>query len=417
MCNLLYDEVQASVLYGHLVREVVDRAALLLGQRPNGVVLTVPASAEDRFRVQARQAVETHDLTVTRLLNQPAAALSAAQLPLDTRFVALVNCGGGTTEVTLAERTDRVTRICATVGDPCLGGEDMVWAVTEGVNRRLSNTAGVDVVTVGQSKAALFGLRAAAEEALQTLCLAQETRLVLDHGGGFGRDLVTVVRRADVDQWLAPLIERIGILCVRALHAGGWAVTEIDEVLLIGDWAHLPQVRECVANTFRRPVAQVQNRDAALLPVFGAALAARETWEAVWDVTPYALGINCYYGQAELFSPIIAANTPIPTPSIGTPGAYTEPYQTRFPDQKSVTLDVLQYRGWRDSDPRGSEPVRPEECELLGSWNFTGLRPEKGRHAPFTVTFGVDLDGILHLYARETATGHELLGQVNRGIG
>ena len=151
------------------------------------------------------------------------------------------------------------------------------------------------------------------------------------------------------------------------------------------------------------------------LPVLGAALA--QGGGLAWDVTPYALGINCTYGQRELFSPIIRPNTQIPTPSVGSQGAYTEAYQTLHRDQKEVSLAVLQYRGEQNPDPYGATPVTPNECEQLGMWTFRGLKPKRGERASFTVTFAVDEDGILHLLAKETATGHSLAIQVDRRIG
>jgi molecular chaperone DnaK len=418
VCNLMYAEVRASEIYGRLVRELIQQASQTLGQKVDEVVLTVPASAEDRFRIQARAAAEAQGVTVRRIINQPAAALLAAQLPPSARRVAVINCGGGATDVSLAQREGGGARVLATAGDAALGGDDMAWAVAEGLNQRFRRTASVDVFAVDDSRAAALGLRAAAAEALQTLCIAPVMTLVLDHGGGFGRDLVAVVRREDVHRWLAPLVERVGALCAQALASAGLAARQVDEVLLTGDWVHLPAVQQQVARAFERPVATLRVQDAALLPVYGAALATADQGALVWDVTPFALGINCYYDDVELFSPIVTANTPIPTPAIGAGSAYTKPYQTRQPDQTSVTLDVLQYRGPRRPDPNlKSGSVRPNECEVLGSWKFDGLRPKKGQRARFTVTFAVDDDGILHLYAQETATGHRLQAHVDRGIG
>jgi molecular chaperone DnaK (HSP70) len=134
-------------------------------------------------------------------------------------------------------------------------------------------------------------------------------------------------------------------------------------------------------------------------------------------VTPYALGINCTYGRRELFSPIVRPNTQIPTPQVESQGAYTESYQTLHADQKEVSLSVLQYRGEQNPNPYGTTPVTPNECEELGMWTFRGLHPKRGERASFTVTFAVDEDGILHLLAKETATGHSLAIQVDRKIG
>lgn len=422
-CNLLYAEVRAGDIYGRLVRTLVDAAQAALGQPVDGVVLTVPASAEDRFRVQARAAAQAQGITVHRLLNQPAAALLALdhQQPHTrsqrTKKVAVVSCSGGTTEVTLAKRSSDGVRILATAGDPLLGGDDFAWQVAEQLNERFRRSAGIDVFGVGDSRVAAQGLRASAEEALQRLAHSPETMLVLDHGGGFGRDLITLVRRADTNEWLQPLLMRVAGLCRRVLEMARLQTNQVDTVMLIGDWAYLPQLQETIAEAFGTPVATLHTAGAEALAVYGAAIAAADNAPTVWDVTPYPLGINCYYGNDELLSPIIKANTPIPTPAAGARGAYTQQYQTRFPDQTRVTLKILQYRGPREPDPHGVGRVFPHECEELGTWEFSGLKPKQGHCADFTVTFAVDADGILQLYAKETATGHSLSARVDRGIG
>jgi molecular chaperone DnaK (HSP70) len=433
LCDLLYAEVRASEVYGRIARALVDAAERAEGEPVESVALAIPAGAEDRFRVQARAAIEAQGIRIHRLINRPAAALLAtrdwrseigdynAQSPISdlqspTR-IAVVDCGGGSTDVSIAERSAAGVRVLATAGDPLLGGDDYTWEVARQLNQRFVHSAGVDVFVVDDSRIAAQGLRAAAEEALRTLGAAHETLLVLDHGGGFGRDLVTVVRRREVDRWLAPLLARVAALCERALAATKLSANQIDAVLLIGEVVELPGVREIVARAFARPISALLTRDAGALATYGAAIAAAEDAPTVWDVTPYPLGINCHYGSEELFSPIVPANTPIPTPPIGASGAFVESYQTLLPDQTNVGLDILQYRGARIPATHGSNRVYPRECELLGSWEFAGLRPPRGRQAPFTVTFAIDADGILHLHAEETGTGHSLAASVDRGIG
>lgn len=417
LCNLLYAEVRASDVYGHLVRTLVDGARQSLGQPIDEVVLTVPASAEDRFRVQARAAVEKQGIRVGRLINQPTAALLATSLPPTDKYVAVLHCGGGSTDVSVAQRSDNHIQILATAGDMQLGGDDFAWAVAEQLNKRFQRTAAINIFEADRSRIASFGLQNAAKNALHTLSLAPQMTLTLDHGGGFGRDLVTIMHRQDIEQWLAPMLKQIAKLCQQVLSASGLKARQINRVVLTGEWSYLPAIQETVAKAFAKQVGQLHTKKAALLPVYGAALASANNGASVWDVTPYPLGINCYYGEVELFSPIIAANTPIPTPPTGDHKAYTEHYTTRFPNQKEVKLDILQYRGLRNPSPTSKNPVYPHECELLGTWRFTGLRPKRGQTAPFSVTFAVDEDGILHLYAKETATGHCLEAAVRRGIG
>jgi molecular chaperone DnaK (HSP70) len=415
-CNLVFAELRASEAFGQIVRALADAAAHSLGEPVDGVVLTVPAGAEDRFRVQARGAVEAQGLRVVRLINQPTAAVLALR-PGAGKLVAVVSCGGGTTEVSLAECRQQGVQIRAVATDPLLGGDDLAWAVAEQINARFQQQDGVDVFAVGDSRAAAQGLWAASKDVLEQLAIGPQARMVLDHGGGFGRDLVMAVRRREADGWMKPLVNRVAGLCQRVLRSAGMQAGTIDTVVLIGDWAWLPLLQAVVARAFERDVAALHTTHAQALAAYGAALVGAADAPSVWDVTPYPLGINCYYGDEELFSPIIRANTPIPTPPVGLPGAHTESYCTRYPNQTNVQLDVLQYRGPLDANPRGLGKVAPTACEKLGSWEFRGLKPKPGREASFTVTFAVDQDGILQLFACETETGHTLTARIERGLG
>ena len=415
VCNLLYAEVRAAEVYGKVARALVDAAEVELGGVVEGVVLTVPAAADERYRIQARAAVEAQGVPVKRLVNQPTAALLAALLPSAAINVAVVYCGDGSTEVTLARRQGGKVAILATAGDLWLGREELIWRVADRLNERFRQQAGVNVYAASDGPTAALGLRYAAAEAIQTLRHALKTTVVIDHGGGFAQDLVTMLHRAEIEAWLAPDFARMVSLCQRVLAQAGMQAEAIDVVLLVGDGTEVPALRESIAECFQRPVADLLAVDAPHLPVLGAALAQGDG--LAWDVTPYALGINCHYGGRELFSPIIRSNTPIPTPVVGAPGAYCESYQTLHRDQTEVTLTVLQYRGEQNPDPNGATPVLPQECEQLGVWTFRDLHPRRGKRANFTVTFAVDADGILHLLAEEKGTGHRLTVQVDRHIG
>ena len=415
VCNLLYAEVRAAEVYGRLVQTLVDAAQASMGEQVESVVLTVPAAADDRYRIQVRAAVEAQGITVRRLLNQPTAALLAATLPKHARTVAVVYCGDGSTEVTLARQTGGKVAILATAGDLWLGREELIWSVTDGLNERFRQQAHIDVYATSDGPTAALGLRHAAAAAIQDLRHALKTTVVIDHGGGFAQDLVTYLHRTEIETWLASDFATIQSLCQRVLSHAGLAATAVDAVLLVGDGTDVPALRETVAACFARPVADLVASDAPNLPVMGAALA--QGGGLAWDVTPYALGINCLYGKRELFSPIIRPNTQIPTPQVGEPGAHTESYQTVHPNQTEVTLSVLQYRGADDPNPYGATAVLPGACEELGVWTFRGLHPKKGQRVSFTVTFAVDEDGILHLLATETATGHTLSIHLDRRIG
>lgn len=414
LCNLLYAEVRASDCYSELLAAAVRHAEMVTGERVEDVVLTVPASAEDRLRIQARQAAKHIGLNVRRLINQPTAALLSIQLPPNTQKVMVVHAGQATTDATVAEIEEiegqRTVRVRATVGDPLLGGDDWIWTMTQKVAAQIHQRTGIALQKIDGSGVALEGLRSAIQAALPTLAFDDAALMVLDHGGGFGRDIVQYLMRSEVETWLNEAMQQVLKLCRRALKES--KVEAVDAILITGamaDWKQLQQIVAHIPHNFLI-VASPENT------VLGAAMAIQEH-AAVWDVTPYPLGINCYYGNEELFSPIINANTPIPTPTIGQPGALTQSYTTRLPDQTSVRLDILQYRGDQVPATRGKNKVYPHECETLGSWTFDNLHPQPGKHADFTVTFAVDRDGILHLEAVETATGHRLAATVEREIG
>ncbi len=424
--DLLYARATPAEALGALVAALCRRAEAHLGAAPTEAVIAVPASAEERYRVLVRRAAEAEGLRVLRLINQPAAALLALVAEADgplaqgagprqaPRCLAVVDVGGGTSEVSIAEAAADTLRILATVGDPFLGGHDLARRVATSLAADLAPQAGRDLMADQGSKVAALGLLHATEAALEELALRPAATLALDHGAGFGRDLYTVVRRAQVEAWLADELARIAALCQRALALAGRPPEAVDAVLLVGGGGGLPGVRAAVAQAFARLPADLLRPATPGLAALGAALAATPAGAALRDVTTYPLGINCYFGEEELLSPIIPAGTPIPTPAPGARGARTERYTTRYPDQTSVRLDVLQYRGPKTPTTSGAGRVRPAECELLGSWSFDGLRPPPGGHADFSVTFQVDQDGILHLAAKESATGHTLVGAVRR---
>lgn len=420
--DLLYAEVSPEEVYATIVGALKRQAEAALGQIVTETVITVPASAEDRYRVLVRQAAESQGLIVRRLVNQPTAALLALRHLMPSalaaqRPVAVVDVGGGTTDVSIAQVDGDAVRILATAGDGLLGSHDMARRVATSLDARLRSQAGRSLLDDdGTSKVAALGLLHASEEALETLAFAPEATIILDHGAGFGRDLFTTLRRDEASAWLEPELQRIAALCQRALQQSGRNTQAIAAVLLIGGGGQLPGVRRTVAQAFGRYAGDVLVHEPLALAAYGAALLGANNAAAVWDVTPFPLGINCFYGDEELFSPIIRANTPIPTPSLGQTGAFSDNFTTRFPGQTSVKLQVLQYRGSKEAATHGSERVFPHECEQLGEWSFDGLHPPRGGHAPFTVTFAVDSDGILTLLAEEVATGHRLTGRVERSL-
>lgn len=407
--NLLYAEAFPEDLYAHVAAHLVDIARASLGPVAD-VVLSVPAGADDLFRVRVKTAVEALGLRVRRLVNQPTAAvLAAARRPggLPDGLLAVADVGGGKTDVSIVRKRGAELAVLATRGDPHLGGRDLAERLAAGLGARFARSAGVDPLACGSPVAAL-GLRHAAEEAMHELSTAPRALVVLDHGGGFGRDLMTTVLRGSFEEWIAPELARIGALARDALDAAGTAARDLAAVLITGGAAQIPAVRRTLAAAFARRPAQLLSPDPLGLVACGAAVQGGLLTGAlagqVWDVTPYPLGIAAFDEDNDyVLSTIIPANIRTPTAPM------TQPYHTHERDQRTVELQVLQCRR-----PVNGRKILPADCEELGRWTFRGLAPERGGYAYFDVAFAIDADGILTLAAREHGRAHRLDAQVAR---
>jgi molecular chaperone DnaK len=423
--NLLYTTAGPEEVYTRLVRHLAGLASADLGRPVRAVALTVPANAEDRVRVSVQAALAAAGLDLVRIVNAPTAALLALRrlLPDEARLrdglVALVDIGGGTTDVSIARLDGAGVTILATAGDPYLGGVELRARLAAGANAGF-RAAGVDLLTpngaaTGHSRAGELALLRAADEAMTALSTATQADLLLDHGAGFGRDLWARVARAEFEAWIAPDLVRLASLCGQALRRAGLAASALDAVALAGGCAHIPAIQRAIAAAFGRAPADLIIREPAALAAYGAALQAGialgQVAERVQDVTPYPLGIAAfnapYPGGVELFSEVVARGTSIPTPGPTARGACRRTFYTRVPGQDAMTLQVLQYRG-------ADEPtaVPPAACETLGEWTLTGIAPQG--HVPVDVTFHIDAHGILHLTAQEQGTRNILRQAIAR---
>jgi molecular chaperone DnaK len=334
--------------------------------------------------------------------------------------VALVDIGGGTTDVSIARLDENGVTILATAGDPYLGGVELRERLAAGVNARF-RAQGADLLApagaaTGHSRAGSLALLRAADEAVAALTTADATDILLDHGAGFGRDLWEQVQRAEFEAWIAPDLVRLAGLCGRALRLAGLQAGAVDAVALAGGCARIPAVQRTIAAAFGRPAAELIVREPTALAAYGAALQAGialgRVGESVRDVTPYPLGIAAfnapYPDGIKILSTVVERGTPIPTAAPGGRGACRRTFYTRVPDQTEMSLQVLQYRGPRHD----AGHIVPEECEALGEWTLAGIRPRQA--APVDVTFHIDANGILHLMAQEQGTRNILRQAITR---
>jgi molecular chaperone DnaK len=435
--NVLYTITGPEEAYSRLVRHLADMASAAIGQRVRRVVLTVPANAEDRARVSVQAALDAAGLELVQIINQPTAALLALRrlVPSDTRLrrgvVALVDVGGGTTDVSIAHVDESGVTILATAGDPYLGGVELRRRLAEGVNAEFRRE-GADLLApagaaTGHSRAGELALLRAADEAMTALSTTDHADVLLDHCAGFGHDLWERVSRAEFEHWIAPDLVRLASLCGRALRLAGLPATAVDVVALSGGCAPVPAVQRTIAAAFGRGAGDLLIREPMALAAYGAAIQAGialgRVRETVQDVTPYPLGISAFNAPfpdgVEVFSTVVRRGTPIPTVGPGSRTACRRTFYTRLPNQEAMTLRVLQYRGphimpgYGSGARFGDDPdILPEECEVLGEWTLDGIRP--GPRAAVSVTFHVDANGILHLTAQEEGTRNVLRQEIAR---
>ena len=320
-----------------------------------------------------------------RLVNEPTAAAIAYGFGKDIdKRVAVYDLGGGTFDISVLDISEGVYEVVGTHGDSYLGGVDFDnRLVTHLIRKHVlpRSTATVD-------KLSLLRLRQAAELAKIELSDKEETRLVLPQFLGIS-SLDVVVTRAEFEDLVKDLIAQTVSVVEQCLADAKLRKEEIDDVILVGGMTRMPAVRRAVQVAFGREPRTDVNPDEAV--AVGAALQANslETGDEsilLLDVTPLTLGIASF---GDIFSPVLPKNTKVPI-------TLSRTFSTVRDDQDSVEIVVLQ-----------GESTKASENTLLGKFTLTGI-PKGPRMQPkIDVGFRLDADGILHVSARDQATGEE----------
>lgn len=380
-------EISAMVL-----QKMKKTAEDFLGQEVSEAVITVPAYFNDAQRQATKEAGEIAGLSVKRIINEPTAAALAYGLDKAHKDmkIAVFDCGGGTHDVSILELGDGVFEVKSTDGDTHLGGDDFDQVVIDWlVEEFKSDNNGFDL---SKDAMALQRLKEAAEKAKIELSSASSTEINLPYitADATGpKHLVRNLSRAKFEQLADALIKRTIDPCRSALKNAGLDKSDIDEVILVGGSTRIPAIQEAVKAFFGKEPSKGVNPDEVVAlgaAIQGGVLTGEVKDVLLLDVTPLSLGIETMGG---VMTKLIEANTTIPSKK-------SEVFSTASDNQPSVEIHILQ----------GERPMANQN-RTIGRFHLDGI-PSAPRGVPqIEVTFDIDANGILHVSAKDKATGKE----------
>ena len=383
-------QVSAEVL-----RKMKKTAEDYLGEPVTEAVITVPAYFNDSQRQATKDAGRIAGLEVKRIINEPTAAALAFGMdkkPGDSK-IAVFDLGGGTFDVSIIEIADldgeHQFEVLATNGDTFLGGEDFDQRIIDYVVTEFKKEQGVDLKN---DVLALQRLKEAAEKAKIELSSGSQTEINLPYitaDASGPKHLAIKITRAKFEALVEDLIARTIEPCRVALKDAGLKVTDIDDVILVGGQTRMPKVQEKVKEFFGQEPRKDVNPDEAVAigaSIQGGVLQGEVKDVLLLDVTPLSLGIETLGG---VMTKLIHKNTTIPTKA-------GQVFSTADDNQSAVTIHVLQ-----------GEREMASGNKSLGQFNLSDIPPAPRGMPQIEVTFDIDANGILHVSAKDKATGKE----------